>query len=81
MPALDPVFVTVSFEAQAIRDHFGMDDEMKNRLEELTDEQLYRAASRFLAESDLVWERFHEWCLEIVEDAEAKRDTKGDNHE
>jgi hypothetical protein len=66
----DPIFVTISFEPQAIRDHFDMDDEMQERLQPLTDEQLYEAAEACIASSDVIWERFHEWCLDIVEAAE-----------
>jgi hypothetical protein len=64
----DPVYVTISLEPTAIRDHFDAhyDREEFGKLSELSDEQLYDAASQFLLNTDAVWERFHDWCCDIV---------------
>lgn len=76
----DPVDVSVSYEPMAIRTHFeGIEDgdsederelDIEARLAKLTDQQLFDAARDYLSDAEHIWERFHEHCLDIVEDAE-----------
>lgn len=62
------------FTPSAIRGHFVEDDELWPTLRKLTDRQLIEAAHEFLGSCDLIWERFHEWCLLIVKGASELKD-------
>jgi hypothetical protein len=73
--SFDPVNVNISYEPQAIRDHFESDDddEVQDLLESVTDAQLYDTASDFL-QGDAVYKDFHANCMEILRSAAGAED-------
>ncbi len=66
-----PWFAMVAFTPRAIRDHFDGDEEHSARLASISDPALYRAAVEHLSQ-DLIWDQFHEHCLEILRSAEQR---------
>jgi hypothetical protein len=66
----DPYAPIISFTPDVIREAFADEEDLADRLAELSDGALNEAALEYLGNTWTVWDSYDEWCHNIINMAE-----------